>query len=441
MLFATDEFFATADNLLNASNEPRFDPNEYCEQGKVLDGWESRRRRDAGHDWCIVELGYRGTLEFFEIDTAFFTGNHAPRISIEGIDLTTSSSSNNTNTNSTSNNNTCSNLHSLSNLPGAKARLQRSKSGAGIRGTCASKSDIELAAKMCQNSGKTSTWHTLLPMTPLKPGYEDTRLHYFQVPSNRSFTHLRLNYYPDGGVARWKAWGRICVDLNRTLLNLKLNQLKNSANLHKNMLELSSMELGGRGIQCSNQHYGVPSNLCRPKRGKDMGDGWETARHPDRPPIVQTDPVTGLVMNDLSDWCVLKLGVPTKCVERVLLDTAHFKGNYPESVMVEAGLSSGIDAENIIYDGNSNATDDVEWVPLLRRTKLAADSIFVYELIKGELENFLSLNGNQNSNRVVSHVRVHIFPDGGLSRVRIYGTPCLSLKSNSSAGGDLMSYL
>uniref|UniRef100_A0A7S2L5J2 Allantoicase domain-containing protein n=1 Tax=Leptocylindrus danicus TaxID=163516 RepID=A0A7S2L5J2_9STRA len=416
VLFATDEFFATAENLLNASNEPRFDPNEYCEQGKVLDGWESRRRRDAGHDWCLVELGYRGTIEFFEIDTAFFTGNHAPRISIEGIDL--------------SNNN---HKDALLNLPGSQERLQRSNSGAGVRGTCMTKQEIDVASQILNDCSAVAKWHTLLPMTPLRPGYEETRLHYFHVPSELSFTHLRLNYFPDGGVARWKAWGRICVDL-------KSKKFQNSnSNFEIKMLELSSMELGGRGIQCSNQHYGVPSNLCRPNRGKDMGDGWETARHPDRPPIVKTDPKTGLVMNDLSDWCVLKLGVPTQRVERVLLDTAHFKGNYPESCMIEAGIVS---TDNLSGSTSTNhdealssSLDGVEWVPLLQRTKLAADSIFVYELIKGELEDSLSALNN----RVVSYVRVHIFPDGGLSRVRIYAKPFLS--SSAAAGGDLMSYL
>jgi allantoicase len=43
VIFATDEWFAIADNLLNP-NPPTFDPNAYCSQGKVMDGWESRRR-------------------------------------------------------------------------------------------------------------------------------------------------------------------------------------------------------------------------------------------------------------------------------------------------------------------------------------------------------------------------------------------------------------
>lgn len=61
VIFATDEFFAVADNLL-LRNAPEYDPNAYCAQGKVMDGWESRRRRLPGHDWCVLRLAYRGMV-------------------------------------------------------------------------------------------------------------------------------------------------------------------------------------------------------------------------------------------------------------------------------------------------------------------------------------------------------------------------------------------
>jgi allantoicase len=78
-LFATDEWFATADNLLK-SGPPRFDPEAFCEQGKVMDGWETRRRRMPGHDWCVLRLGLPGYIHGFDADTAFFTGNHTPQV-------------------------------------------------------------------------------------------------------------------------------------------------------------------------------------------------------------------------------------------------------------------------------------------------------------------------------------------------------------------------
>lgn len=86
VIFATDEFFAVADNLLKRE-DPEFDPNAYCSQGKVMDGWESRRRRKPGHDWCVIRLAYRGLIAGFEVDTAFFTGNFAPRISIQAANI------------------------------------------------------------------------------------------------------------------------------------------------------------------------------------------------------------------------------------------------------------------------------------------------------------------------------------------------------------------
>jgi allantoicase len=79
ILFATDEWFAAADNLLTAA-PPTFIPEKFTDFGKWMDGWESRRKRVAGHDWCVLELGLRGKIVGVEIDTAFFTGNNAPRV-------------------------------------------------------------------------------------------------------------------------------------------------------------------------------------------------------------------------------------------------------------------------------------------------------------------------------------------------------------------------
>ena len=87
VLFATDEWFARADNLIQDS-EPHFDPDAYCTQGKVMDGWESRRRREAGHDWCIVKLAAKAELVGVQLDTAFFMGNNAPAVSLQVANLT-----------------------------------------------------------------------------------------------------------------------------------------------------------------------------------------------------------------------------------------------------------------------------------------------------------------------------------------------------------------
>jgi len=82
VIFATDEWFAAADNLLNP-NPPVFDPAAFCAQGKVMDGWESRRRRLPGHDFCVVALGLPGVVHGLELDTYMFSGNYVPRFSVE----------------------------------------------------------------------------------------------------------------------------------------------------------------------------------------------------------------------------------------------------------------------------------------------------------------------------------------------------------------------
>jgi allantoicase len=79
--FHTLEWFAAAENLLNES-EPVWKEDLYTDYGKWMDGWESRRRRTEGYDWCIIKLGIPGVIHRIEIDTAFFTGNFSPMASI-----------------------------------------------------------------------------------------------------------------------------------------------------------------------------------------------------------------------------------------------------------------------------------------------------------------------------------------------------------------------
>ena len=83
---ANDDFFAPRANLVKA--EPAiFIPGKYTTRGKWMDGWESRRRRVPGHDWCIVALGMRGVVHGVNVDTSYFTGNYPSHCSIEAIDL------------------------------------------------------------------------------------------------------------------------------------------------------------------------------------------------------------------------------------------------------------------------------------------------------------------------------------------------------------------
>lgn len=372
ILFATDEFFAVADNLIQPS-EPTLDPNLYDEYGKVMDGWESRRRRTEGHDWCVIQLAYytKGTIQAVDVDTAYFTGNNAPHISIQGIDVRRTHDP----------------FHTT-------ATLYRTTNG-GIKGACASERLIQIAEDACRSAGP---WVDLLPKTKLQPGYPETRFHHFPTAAAASttpVTHIRLNIYPDGGVARLKLWGHVCIDFT--------NDLKDK------YLDLACASNGGRGIQCSNQHYGGPDNLLKPTKGIDMRDGWETARHPNRPSIIQKDPNTGLVQTQLFDWCLLRLGAVAEYVDKLIIDTSHFKGNYPESCSVEGCYNPQPTNEDDFLTTRSGA---VEWFPILNRTRLTAHAEHIFTSEKQQLVG----------KRKVSHLKLSIYPDGGISRLRVFGT-------------------
>lgn len=395
IFFATDEWFAAADNMLQ-DGPPIFDPALFCEQGKVMDGWETRRRREAGHDWCIVALSQRASVVAIEIDTAHFTGNNVPHISVQIADL-----------------NAVETTALVAGLPGALDRLLHG----GRQGVGCTPVEVGQAINTCS----AYEWKELLPKTALRPGYEPSRMHYFPLPEPSIGTHVRVNYFPDGGVARLRLWAAPAEPTTRqtqpiylpittgktcTVVTHSTTDMPPSRQEYE-FMELSAAKNGGQGLQCSNKHYGEPTQLIQDTLGKDMGDGWETARHPDRPSTLEKDMETGLIASPLMDWAILKLGKPAvDGVSRVLLDTKHFRGNYPESVLVE-----GCFAEHGMTDDRIHQAD---WFVLVKRSRMAPDAEHVFDAELGHLEN---------ATRAVTHVRVSIFPDGGLSRVRIYGKP------------------
>ena len=362
----------------------------------VMDGWESRRRRDAGHDWCVIALGSMGGGDIYgiELDTAHFTGNQTPRISIQAMNCAAK------------------NEDDIYNwMPGAVRRLAQ---GGGIQGTKKSHDSVLEADEVCRQF----KWTEILPMTELKPGYEETRMHYFELPEDvcneaKGVTHIRFNYYPDGGVARLRLWG-YPTSLQGSENCTQDMVLPSSKDYHHPELSLDSN--GGQGLACSNKHYGIPDYLIQKSYGKDMGDGWETARNPLRPPILVKDPITQLVDSPLMDWAVLKLGMggTHEGVSRIILDTKHFKGNYPESVQVEGCCASTTNAsDELVCNATPEAEEPVvEWFPLLPRSRMGPDQ--EHDFLEQDLVN---------TTKSVTHVRVRIYPDGGLSRVRVYGQP------------------
>ena len=221
----------------------------------------------------------------------------------------------------------------------------------------------------CYSDGppnETTAWTTLIDSTRLRGNSH----HYFSIDDSACYSHVRLNIFPDGGIARLRIHGRVVAndsDLDRSKLH-----------------NLAAFELGARAIAWNDAHFGAAANLLNPGRGINMGDGWETRRR--REPG--------------NDWCIVELGMPG-AIEEVLIDTAFFKGNYPDRCSLQAAMVAGGTAESIV-------TQSQFWPELLPPQKLEMDSEHGF---KDEVAGI----------GPVSHVRINIFPDGGLSRVRLLG--------------------
>ncbi|MDH3613991.1 MAG: allantoicase [Gammaproteobacteria bacterium] len=205
-------------------------------------------------------------------------------------------------------------------------------------------------------------WTEILARTEVQG---DTH-HYLAIADDSIWTHLRLNIYPDGGIARLRVFGQVRPDFSALT----------------GSMDLVALENGGRAIACSDEHYGSMHNLNVAGRGVNMGDGWETARR--RGPG--------------NDWVVLALGHPGR-IEKVEVDTAHFKGNYPDRVSLEAAVFESSD--DAIYNS-------IHWQTLLPETSLDMDKQHYFE------DELIDLGA-------VSHVRMSIYPDGGVSRLRLHG--------------------
>jgi allantoicase len=221
------------------------------------------------------------------------------------------------------------------------------------------------AEKTLSKSGNTN-WIEIVPKTSLEGDSQNE----FSVDDSRRFTHLRLKIYPDGGVARLRVHGEVVPD----------NKL-----MKRRELDLAAVESGGRVVASSDQFFSEPLNLLMPGRGKDMGDGWETRRR--RGPG--------------HDWVTVKLGVPGN-IRRVEVDTAHFKGNFPESCSLEACYIGP-------KENQDPSLESAVWKELLPRALLRANRQHFFRILQQV--------------GTVSHVRFNIYPDGGVSRLRIFGEP------------------
>ena len=202
-------------------------------------------------------------------------------------------------------------------------------------------------------------WDTLVPRSALRG---DTR-NAFDVAPGRRYTHVRLTIYPDGGVARLRVHGEPVPDL--TFLDLA-------------SMDLAALENGARIFSCSNMFYSSPANLISPGFAASMGDGWETARRRD----------------DANDWVAVELA-GRGVIRLAELDTSHFKGNAPGWATV-----SGCDTAVAAPDETG------AWFELLPRVRLQPDTRHRFPLIDAN---------------PTTHVRLDIYPDGGMARLRMHG--------------------
>lgn len=207
-------------------------------------------------------------------------------------------------------------------------------------------------------------WQPILTNTILGPSQH----HLFDISSNSTFTHVRLNIFPDGGIARFRVYGEVQI------------QIKDQSQT----LDLIALENGGRIIAFSDAHFGHPRNLINPGRGINMGDGWETKRR--RSPGF--------------DWCIIALGQAGK-IEKIDIDTAHFKGNYPAEVSIQAIYIEDATDPQLI-------PQSMFWPFLLEAQAMQMDHIhhYIHEILQHEK---------------ISHIRINMIPDGGISRIRLWG--------------------
>jgi allantoicase len=310
VIAANDEFFAPMEALLRPE-PPVFRPGEYTNRGKWMDGWETRRRREPGHDWCVVRLGVPGIIHGIVVDTSHFTGNYPEACSLDG---------------------------------------------------CVIAGHYDLAAIASGSLPCTE----IMPRTQLRG--DDVNA--FAVHSSRRFTHVRLNIFPDGGVARLRVHG--------------LAQPERARLLARSEIDLAAAENGGLVVECSDRFYGHPHNLIMPGPSRGMSDGWETKRR--RGPG--------------NEWTVVRLGLPG-AIRRIDVDTSHFKGNAPASCRVEQASAPNASAIDPL-------PEDVRWSELLPMVRLQPHTRHTFE------DEILPI-------AEATHIRLSIFPDGGIARLRLWG--------------------
>jgi len=284
---------------------PVFKEGVFDNHGKWMDGWETRRKRNKGNDYLILKLGRPGKINKVDIDTSYFNGNQPSKVSLEAC-------------------------FSKSKLPNTNYK-----------------------------------WITILNKKTTKPNSH----HFFNIKNKSVFTHIKLNIFPDGGVARLRIYG----------------SMQTKKKFGKKIINLTSVLNGATPIACNNEHFGRAENILAPRSGKNMGDGWETRRS----------------RGKNFDWLILKCAIKAK-IKNIQIDTHHFKGNFPDKCSLQAAyISEKVSNKTIVNNSK-------KWNFLLNKVKLYAHK-------KHNFQNKLMKNNK------VNYIKINIFPDGGISRIRVFG--------------------
>jgi len=213
---------------------------------------------------------------------------------------------------------------------------------------------------------KKTKWITILNKKKLGPN----KNHNFNTNSKITFSHIRLNIFPDGGVARIRLYGKIDIE---------------KVNINGKITNLSSVLNGATIVGCNNEHFGRAENVIAPGKGRNMGDGWETRRS----------------RGKNIDWLIMKFG-KVGIINKLEIDTHHFKGNYPDCCTIQTA--------NILknFSTNSIIKSSAKWKVVLNKAKLKANKKHVFKNI-------------QMSKNKVNFLKINIYPDGGISRIRAFG--------------------
>ena len=310
VIYASDQFFADANRML-APTEAIF-LEEFDDNGHWMDGWETRRKREQGNDHCIVKLGLISRIHEFQIDTSHFKGNFPPAASVRGCYAPNAS-----------NDEVINNPHNFD-------------------------------------------WFELLEQSDLVGDAKQD----FSCAYTEPVTHLRVDIFPDGGIARFRAFGFISFD---------------EALFDEDNTNVIARRSGARAVCTNNEFFGALQNILKANEAENMGDGWETRRR--REPGF--------------DWGIIELASPA-VVDNLMIDTNFFKGNFADSFSIcSAYIPESTDSTLI--------TQSIFWEELISTQKLQMDK-------KHSFDSSYLLH-----KKPITHIRINIFPDGGVSRLRLYG--------------------